>query len=150
MTSVYDLTYDLLRRHGVTTVFGNPGSNELPFLKDFPSDFRYFLALHEGVAVGMADGCAQATGKPVYDDDLIGLDEALDRLARDYPDAAALVKLRFFAGMTLGDAADALGVPRRTADRHWSFIAAAMAVVVVSVSLFGPATRGRALEEIAR
>jgi benzoylformate decarboxylase len=64
MASVHDLTYDLLRRHGVTTVFGNPGSNELPFLKDFPSDFRYFLALHEGVAVGMADGYAQATGKP--------------------------------------------------------------------------------------
>jgi hypothetical protein len=36
----------------------------LPFLKDFPSDFRYFLALHEGVAVGMADGYAQARGKP--------------------------------------------------------------------------------------
>jgi len=40
MTSVHDVTYDLLRRHGVTTVFGNPGSNELPFLKDFPADFR--------------------------------------------------------------------------------------------------------------
>jgi hypothetical protein len=43
-TSVHDVTYDLLRRHGLTTVFGNPGSTELPFLKDFPSDFRYFLA----------------------------------------------------------------------------------------------------------
>src|SRR5258708_20507349 len=64
MTSVHDVAYDLLRRHGVTTIFGNPGSNELPFLKDFPGDFRYFLALHEGVAVGMADGYAQATGKP--------------------------------------------------------------------------------------
>jgi benzoylformate decarboxylase len=64
MTSVHDVTYDLLRRHGVTTIFGNPGSNELPFLKDFPADFRYFLGLHEGVAVGMADGYAQATGKP--------------------------------------------------------------------------------------
>jgi benzoylformate decarboxylase len=64
MTSVHDLTYKLLRRQGITTIFGNPGSNELPFLKDFPSDFRYFLALHEGVAVGMADGYAQATGKP--------------------------------------------------------------------------------------
>ena len=62
MSSVHDLTYDLLRRHGITAVFGNPGSNELPFLKDFPSDFRYFLCLHEGVAVGMADGYAQATG----------------------------------------------------------------------------------------
>src|SRR5580700_5160310 len=64
MSSVHDLTYDLLRRHGVTTIFGNPGSNELPFLRDFPSDFRYFLCLHEGVVVGMADGYAQATGKP--------------------------------------------------------------------------------------
>ena len=63
-TTIHDLTYDLLRRHGITTVFGNPGSNELPFLNDFPSDFRYFLCLHEGVAVGMADGYAQATGKP--------------------------------------------------------------------------------------
>ncbi len=64
MTGVHDVTYDLLRRHGVTTIFGNPGSNELPFLKDFPADFRYFLGLHEGVAMGMADGYAQATGKP--------------------------------------------------------------------------------------
>ena len=64
MTSVHDVTYDLLRRHGVTKVFGNPESNELPFLKDFPADFRYFLGLHEGVAMGMADGHAQATGKP--------------------------------------------------------------------------------------
>src|SRR5260370_36060861 len=66
MTSFHDISYALLRRHGVTTVFGNPGSNELPFLKDFPSDFRYSLGLHEGVAVGMADGYAQATGKPAF------------------------------------------------------------------------------------
>ena len=62
MSSVHDVTYDLLRRHGITTVFGNPGSNELPFLKDFPADFRYFLALHEGVAMGMADGYARRPG----------------------------------------------------------------------------------------
>jgi benzoylformate decarboxylase len=66
MTNVHDLTYDLLRKHGITTVFGNPGSNELPFLKDFPADFHYFLALHEGVAMGMADGYAQATRKPAF------------------------------------------------------------------------------------
>ena len=35
-------------------------------MKEFPSDFRYFLGLHEGVAVGMADGYAQATGKPAF------------------------------------------------------------------------------------
>jgi benzoylformate decarboxylase len=61
---IRDLTYSVLRGHGITTVFGNPGSNELPFLADFPADFRYILALHEGVAVAMADGYAQATGKP--------------------------------------------------------------------------------------
>ncbi len=48
MTTIRDLTYDLLRQHGITTIFGNPGSNELPFLEDFPSDLRYILALHEG------------------------------------------------------------------------------------------------------
>jgi RNA polymerase sigma factor (TIGR02999 family) len=61
------------------------------------------------------------------DDDLLGLDDALDRLAKDYPAAAELVKLRFFGGMTLGEAAEALGVPRRTADRHWSFARAWLA-----------------------
>jgi benzoylformate decarboxylase len=64
MTTIRDLTYDLLRRHGVNTIFGNPGSNELAFLQDFPSDFRYILALHEGAAIGIADGYAQATGRP--------------------------------------------------------------------------------------
>jgi RNA polymerase sigma factor (TIGR02999 family) len=66
------------------------------------------------------------------DDDLVELDDALDRLAKDYPDAAALVKLRFFAGMTLGEAADALGVPRRTADRHWAFARAWLADALAS------------------
>jgi len=65
------------------------------------------------------------------DDDLLGLDDALDRLAKDYPDAAALVKLRFFGGMTLGEAAEVLGVPRRTADRHWSFARAWLADALV-------------------
>ena len=64
MATVRETAYQLLRQHGLTTIFGNPGSNELPFLADFPSYFRYFLALHEGVAIGMADGYAQATGKP--------------------------------------------------------------------------------------
>lgn len=63
--TVRSLTYELLREHGMTTVFGNPGSNELPFLRGFPEDFQYILGLHEGAVVGMADGYAQASGKPV-------------------------------------------------------------------------------------
>jgi hypothetical protein len=41
-----------------------PGSNELPLLRDFPDDFRYVLAPQEGTAIGMADGYALATGRP--------------------------------------------------------------------------------------
>ncbi len=64
MTTVREATLDLMRRRGMTTVFGNPGSTELPMLADFPEDFRYVLGLHETVAVGMADGFAQASGRP--------------------------------------------------------------------------------------
>jgi benzoylformate decarboxylase len=66
MTTVREATYDLLRRHGMTTIFGNPGSTELPMLKDFPSDFRYVLGLQELVVVGMADGFAQASGQVTH------------------------------------------------------------------------------------
>jgi len=66
MTTVREATFDLLRRHGMTTVFGNPGSTELPMLTGFPEDFRYILGLHEGVVVGMADGFAQASGRPAH------------------------------------------------------------------------------------
>jgi benzoylformate decarboxylase len=62
--TVRETTYDLLRSWGLTTVFGNPGSNELPFLDGFPPDFRYVLGLHEGAVLAMADGYAQATGRP--------------------------------------------------------------------------------------
>ena len=64
MTTIRDATFDVLSSHGMRTVFGNPGSNELLFLKDFPEDFRYILGLHEGVVVAMADGYSQATGEP--------------------------------------------------------------------------------------
>jgi benzoylformate decarboxylase len=64
--SVRTATIDLLRRREMTTIFGNPGSTELGLLRDFPPDFRYILALHEGVAVAMADGYAQATGRPAF------------------------------------------------------------------------------------
>src|SRR3954453_10963044 len=63
MATVRDSTYELLREHGITTIFGNPGSTELPMLADFPGDFRFVLGLHEAVVVGMADGYAQASGR---------------------------------------------------------------------------------------
>src|SRR5436853_5603605 len=64
MPTVREATFELFRAHGMTTVFGNPGSTELPMLADFPSDFTYVLALQEAVVVGMADGYAQASGQP--------------------------------------------------------------------------------------
>src|SRR5262245_36025633 len=64
MTTVRDASFDLFRTHGMTTMFGNPGSTELPMLAGFPGDFRYVLALQEAVVVGMADGYAQASGQP--------------------------------------------------------------------------------------
>src|SRR6201989_1453776 len=66
MASVREATFELFREHGMTTIFGNPGSTELPMLAEFPDDFRYVLGLHEGVAVGMADGYAQASGRPAH------------------------------------------------------------------------------------
>lgn len=59
--NVRTATYDLMRKLGLTTVFGNPGSTEETFLKDFPSDFLYVLALQEASVLGIADGYAQAT-----------------------------------------------------------------------------------------
>jgi benzoylformate decarboxylase len=64
--SVRTATLALLRDREMTTVFGNPGSTELGLLRDFPRDFRYVLGLHEGVAVAMADGYAQATQRPAF------------------------------------------------------------------------------------
>jgi benzoylformate decarboxylase len=64
MTTVREATYELLRERGMTTMFGNPGSTELPMLSGFPADFRYVRGLQEAVAVGVADGYAQATGRP--------------------------------------------------------------------------------------
>jgi RNA polymerase sigma factor (TIGR02999 family) len=54
-------------------------------------------------------------------DDLPALDEALQKLAREGPPCAELVKLRFFAGLTLDEAAAILGIARRSADRYWAF-----------------------------
>ncbi len=53
--------------------------------------------------------------------ELLDLDEALQQLAQEDPLSAELVKLRFFAGLTLDEAANALGIARRSADRCWAF-----------------------------
>jgi RNA polymerase sigma factor (TIGR02999 family) len=65
------------------------------------------------------DALADPSNAP--DADLIELDDALNRLAGVNSQAAELVKLRFFAGLTLHEAAAALGVPPRSADRLWAF-----------------------------
>jgi RNA polymerase sigma factor (TIGR02999 family) len=54
-------------------------------------------------------------------DELLALDEALARLAAADPRKAELVRLRYFAGLTLEQAAELLGISRATADRHWAF-----------------------------
>jgi benzoylformate decarboxylase len=64
--SVREAVFELLRAFRMTTVFGNPGSTELPLFLDFPADFRYVLGLQEAVVVGMADGYAQATRNAAF------------------------------------------------------------------------------------
>jgi RNA polymerase sigma factor (TIGR02999 family) len=54
-------------------------------------------------------------------EDLMALDEALDQLAASDPSKAELVKLRYFAGLTMDQAADVLGISSATARRHWAF-----------------------------
>lgn len=66
MSNVRTATFDVLRQLGMTTMFGNPGSTEEPFLTDFPGDFRYILGLHESAVVSMADGFAQASGNAAF------------------------------------------------------------------------------------
>jgi RNA polymerase sigma factor (TIGR02999 family) len=58
---------------------------------------------------------------PFPSDELLALDEALDQLAEENPIKAELVKLRFFAGLSIDEAAMALGISRATAKRHWVY-----------------------------
>jgi benzoylformate decarboxylase len=64
--TVRDAVFDVLRRYGMTTIFGNPGSTEISFLTGLPDDLEFRLALHEGSVVGMATGWAIATGVPAF------------------------------------------------------------------------------------
>jgi benzoylformate decarboxylase len=64
--TVREVTYGVLRDLGMTKIFGNPGSSELPFLKDMPPGFDYVLGLHERTAAGMALGYAMARGEAAF------------------------------------------------------------------------------------
>ncbi len=70
------------------------------------------------VALEAVDGVADPAGP---DDRLVALDSALTRLGREEPEVAEVVNLRYFAGLTIEQAAAALGVSVRTANRHWAF-----------------------------
>lgn len=61
--NIRQVTFDLLRKLDITTIFGNPGSTEETFLKEFPADFRYIQTLHEASAVAAADAYAQSMRK---------------------------------------------------------------------------------------
>lgn len=65
MQTVKEITFNLLRKLGVTTIVGNPGSTEETFLKEFPADFDYVMALQESSVVAIADGLSQSLRKPV-------------------------------------------------------------------------------------
>ena len=92
-TTVRDATLGFLRDAGMTTIFGNPGSTELPMFRDFPEDFRYILGLQESVVVGMADGYAQATRNAAFINlhSSAGVGHALGNLFTAYRNQTPLV-----------------------------------------------------------
>jgi benzoylformate decarboxylase len=93
--TVRDATFELMRAHGLTTVFANPGSTEVPFLGGFPDDMRFVLGLHESAVVGMATGWAIAKRKPAFVlvHTTAGLGNAVSALATARVNRAPLVVL---------------------------------------------------------
>ncbi len=93
--SVRDATFDLFRRRGLTTLFANPGSTEVPFLTGMPDDLEFVLGLHEGSVVGMASGYAIGRGEPalVLLHTTAGLGNAVSALATARVNRAPLVVL---------------------------------------------------------
>jgi RNA polymerase sigma factor (TIGR02999 family) len=75
---------------------------------------------HGGNRIREELGSSQVVA-PAVSEDLLALDEALGRLAEHDPPSAELVKLRYFAGLTIPQAAEILGVSPRKADFIWSF-----------------------------
>src|SRR6478609_1007394 len=62
--TVRETTFEVLRSLGLTTIFSNPGSTEVPLLAGLPEDLRFVLALHEGSVVGAATGYALGRRAP--------------------------------------------------------------------------------------
>src|ERR1043165_1662206 len=67
---------------------------------------------------------------PDRSEDLLALNEALDQLAAIEPRAAEVVKLRYFAGLTMSEIANVLGISRRTADSDWAYARAWLATAI--------------------
>jgi len=64
MKLVRDAFFDTLRHHGMTTIFANPGSTEIPLLADFPEDLEFVLCLNEASVVGAATGWSLGKEQP--------------------------------------------------------------------------------------
>jgi RNA polymerase sigma factor (TIGR02999 family) len=82
---------------------------------------RHKRRLRHGGALGRIDLDRVDLAADEPSDDLLALDEALDRLAAEEPAVAEVVKLRYFAGLPIEGAAGALGISVRTANRHWAY-----------------------------
>jgi benzoylformate decarboxylase len=93
--TVRDATFDVLRERGLTTIFGNPGSTEVPFLAGFPEDLRFVLGLHEGSVIGLATGWAIGREEPAFAllHTTAGLGNAVGALATARVNRAPLVVL---------------------------------------------------------
>ena len=151
-----DLAFEVMRDHGLTTVFANPGSTEVPFLGGLPDDMRFVLGLHEGSVVGMATGWAIARRKAAFVlvHTTAGLGNAVAALATARVNRAPLVVLvgqqdrrhlaqePFLAGRLEGLAGDypvSVGQPVRAQDvpgalaraRHEAEHAGGPALVIV-------------------
>src|SRR5579871_3084906 len=92
---VRDAFFDLLRERGLTTMFSNPGSTEIPLITGLPGDLRFVLGLHEASVVGMATGYAIARDEPalVLLHTTAGLGNAVAALATARVNRAPLVVL---------------------------------------------------------
>ena len=93
--TVRDAAFDVLRAHGLTTIFANPGSTEISLLVGLPDDIEFVLALHEGSVVGLATGWAIGSGRPalVNVHTTAGLGNAIGALATARVNRVPLVVL---------------------------------------------------------